>query len=478
MESPHPHGYFGQTYEHYGIEVYMFTLPHFIHCRYDVLSNCWQAEPMERPTFDLLQSHIDAIGGRYTPVSVPGSGQSTPAPVKMIVGSRQSTPGTRHEAVQQTNTVPVQPQPQYVPVVAPDDDDEVFGVPQDRKNSAVSIASQRSRDSLQPEKLSITFSVLSGDMLEEGGASSGESEEEEEEEKDSELIEVLEPELLDRFMPSLRREQVSRGEGVGGISTEALSNKPVLTLTSPSVRGMVNLEDTSRYRQLPNAALSPGPLSTSTMTSRLSPSETSSQYGPSTVRSDDTPVPPLSSPSPDLTSKTSTIGDETLSTASNPLLAGTSYHMPGTGMLSKTSTLESVNTMVSASTDYNHPPNLIYTPHLNGSQYNGTEHRNNNSTSSLSNGHPPGPKVNGDVIKPSVQSPPPPLQNSVMTSSSNSATVVDSNKDATVNGGVLLREGVGDRQTSRDSQLSRTSFGLGLGDLSSDLMSAFDSFMT
>ena len=438
-----------------------------------MLRSCWQENPTMRPTFDALLKHIDAISGQFSPVS--GSGNSTPAPVRMIVGSRQSTPGSRHETVQHTTAIPAQPQPQYVPVVASDDDDEVFGAPQDRKNSAASLASQRSRDSQQPEKLSITFSVLSGDMLGEGGASSSESEGEEGDEEDPE---VLEPELLDRFMPSLRREQTSGGDGVGGISTEVLSNKPVLTLTSPSVGAM---EDTSRYRHLPNAALSPGPFSTSTMTSRLSPSETSSQYGPSTVRSDDTPVPPLSSPSPDLTSKTSTIGDETLSTASNPLLAGT-YHTPGAGMLSKASTLESVNTAVSASTDYNHPPNLVYTPHLNGSQYNGTEHRNNTSTSvsSLSNGHPPGPKANGDVINKSsisTQSPPGPLQNSVMSSSSDSATALDSSKNVTANGGVVLREGIGDRQTSRDSQLSRTSFGLGLGDLSSDLLSTFDSFM-
>ncbi len=444
-----------------------------------------------RPTFYALQAHIDDISGQFPPVS--GSGNSTPAaPVRMTIGgshSRQSTPGSRHEAVvHHMTSAPVHPpQPQYVPVVAPDDDDDddddVFRVPQDRKNSAGSLASQRSKDSQQPEKLSITFSVLSGDLLGEGGASSSESEGEEGEERE---IDVLEPELLDRFMPSLRREHVSGGGGeaaAGGLSIEALSSKPVLTLTSPSVGAMHNnLEDTSRYRQLPNAALSPGPFSTSTMTSRLSPSETSSQYGPSTVRSDDTPVPPLSSPSPDLISKTSTIGDETLSTASNPLLAGT-YHnnMPS----SKTSTLESVNTAVSASTGYNHPsPNLVYSPHLNGSQHNGTEHRNNPSTSdsvpSLSNGHPPGPKANGDVInKSSIQSPPLPLQNSVMSSpSDHTTTALDSTtKGATANGDVVLRENIGDRQTSRDSQLSRTSFGLGLGDLSSDLLSTFESFM-
>ena len=454
-----------------------------------MLRSCWEENPTLRPTFYALLTHIDDISGRFTPVS--DSGNSTPAPVKMSIGgshSRQSTPGSRHEAVQHVTAAPIYPpQPQYVPVVAPDDDDEVFGVPQDRKNSAASLASQRSKDSQQPEKLSITFSVLSGDLLGEGGESSSESEGEEGDEKE---IDVLEPELLDRFMPSLRREPMTGGEtAAGGISTEALTSKPVLTLTSPSVGAMHNnLEDTSRYRQLSNTALSPGPFSTSTMTSRLSPSETSSQYGPSsTVRSDDTPVPPLSSPSPDLTSKTSTIGDETLSTASNPLLAGT-YHsnMPSTGMLSKTSTLESVNTAVSASTaDYSHPTNLVYTPHLNGSQYNGTEHRNSTSTSGsvppLSNGHPPGPKANGDVInKSSIQSPP--LQNSVMSSSSLSdrtqQTALDStSKEPTVNGGVVLREDVGDRQTSRDSQLSRTSFGLGLGDLSSDLLSTFDSFM-
>ena len=427
---------------------------------------------MERPTFDALQSQIDAISGRYTPVPISGSGSSTPAPVTMTVGSRQSTPDIRHEAIQHTS-VPVLPQPQYVPIAAADDDDddEVFGAPQDRKNSAVSLGSRRSRDSLQPDKLSITFSVLSGDMLEERGGSSSESEGEGE--KDAELIEVLAPELLDRFMPSLRRDQPGKGEGVGRTSNEVLS-KPVLTLTSPSVGTVDHLEDTLRYHRLPNTALSPGPFSTSTLTSRLSPSETSSQYGHSTVRSDETPVPPMSSPSPDLTSKTSTLGDETLSTASNPLLTST-YHMPGAGMLSKTSTMDSVNTAVSASADYNHPPNHVYTPHLNGSQYNGTEYQNSTSSgmSSLSNGHPPG-KANGDVIKPTQS---PPLQNNnMMTSSSDSTAVLDS-KDSTTNS-VVLREGVGGRQTSRDSELSRTSFGLGLGDLSSDLLSAFDTWKT
>ena len=446
-----------------------------------MLRDCWEEDPVSRPTFYALLAHIDDISGQFTPGPMSDSGDGTPPPVMMTVGSRsrQSTPGSRHEAVQHAATIPSQSQPQYVPVVAPDDyDDEVFGVPQDRKNSAASLASQRSKDSQLPEKLSITFSVLSEDVLGDGGASSSESEGGEEDEKE---IDVLEPELLDRFMPSLRREQTSGGDNVGGISTEALTSKPVLTFTSPSAAAMHNMEDTSRYRQLPNAALSPGPFSTSTMTSRLSPSETSSQYGPSTVRSDDTPVPPLSSPSPDLTSKTSTIGDETLSTASNPLLAGTYHNIPSSGMLSKTSTLESVNTAVSASMDYNHPPpNLVYTPHLNGSQYNGTEHENNtssNSLSSLSNGHPPGPKANGDVIsKAPAQAPP--LQNSMLPSPSESTTVLDSTKDGTANGGVVLREGaIGDRQTSRDSQLSRTSFGLDLGGLSSDLLSTFDSFM-
>ena len=436
-----------------------------MHCRYEVLKSCWQEQPSDRLTFDGLQSHVDAISGRYTPIPVPRSGQSTPASIPV---SRQCTPGIRREAIQHTIAPgPPQLQPQYVPVLTADrDEEEVFGTPQNRKNSAESVGSQKSRDSLMQEKLSITFSVLSEDMLGEGGqGSSSESEGEGEgEEKDPE---VIAPELLDRFMPSLKRDQLSGGESVVGTSTETLSNKPVLTLTSPSVGGaMANLEDTLRYHRLPNTARSPGPLSTSTMTSRLSPSETSSQYGHSTVRSDETPVPPISSPSPDMISKASTIGDETLSTASNPLLAGPSYHLPGTGTLSKTSTLDSVNISV----DSNHPSNLLFTPHLNGSQYNKTEHQSNPPSNgiALSNGHP---QANGDVIKPATQAPP--IQN---TSSSESTTVLDS-KDSTPNGGVVLRkEGIGDRQTSRESQLSRTSFGLGLGDLSSDLLSAFDNW--
>ena len=352
----------------------------------------------------------------------------------------------------------------------------------DRKNSGVSLGSSRrmSRDSQQPDKLSITFSVLSEDVLGEGEEGSSDESNGEDEEEDEGDIDLMEPELLDRFMPSLRKEQQS---SITGETSAEDSSRPVLTLTSPSSCGLEkDLEDTLKYNRLPpRAVLSPGPLSTSTITSRLSPCEThsisSSQYGPSTVRSDETPVPGVSSPSPDLTSKTSTIGDETLSTASNPLLTST-YHMHSTpmasgstGALSKTSTLDSVSTASATGTpDYTHTRNLVYTPHLNGSQSNRSEQRATNSDTVLTNGLTPG-KVNGSVTQ-TIQSPMP-LAN--LRNHGDSSMALQS-KDSPSNGVMLRNKDVDDQLTLRDSRTSRTSFGLGLGDLSDDLLSAFDNW--
>lgn len=406
------------------------------------MKSCWHDKPEGRPSFDTLNSHVLGISERYTPIPVLGSGHSTPAPSNEIV---------QHSAVRSS--------PQYVPVSTSGNDDRAVGVAQGWKASGTSPGSiHKSRDSLQPDKLSITFSVLSGDQLGDGGGSSSDSNDEEE--RETELIDVLEPELLDRFMPSLRRIQET-------VPMRRLSNevqgRPVLTLTSPSGGASNNLEGTSTYSQFSNAGLSPGPRSPTTTAFHLSPSEThscsSSQYGPSTVRSDETPVPTMSSPSPDLTSKTSTIGDETMSTISNPLLTGIN------DTSSKTSTMDSMSTAVSASAaDYTYPPNLIFAPHLNG---NG--HRSNGSSPPLPNGHPPG-KANGNVIE-AIQSPPHHVSSQNQYHSDISATL--DQKDSTENG-VVLREGLSDRQASRDSRTSQISFGLGLGDLSSDLLSAFD----
>ena len=439
--------------------------------RYDVMKSCWEEEPAHRPSFNTLHSQMFEISGRYTPLPALDDEPSYSTPAIVVAGgSGHSTPRPRNGPIQHVSSV--QPLPQYVPV--PTGSSEV--TVSDRKNSGVSLGSiQRSRDSLQPDKLSITFSVLSGgDVLGEGDESSRESSEGEEEDEERE-VDMIAPELLDRFMPSLRMEQRS---SIGdGTSTED-SSRPMLTLTSPSVSGMGNdLEDTLKYTQLPSSALSPGPFSTSTMTSRLSPCETqscsSSQYGPSTVRSDDTPVPGVSSPSPDLTSKTSTIGDETLSIASNTPLAG-AYHMhstpvagAGTGALSKTSTVDSVSP--TGISDYSHTPNLVYSPHVNGSQCSGREHRTVNHDSSLTNGHPPG-KANGDVIR-TVQSSPPISS----LSDHGGGPPAPSAEESPLNG-VVLRDSVNNQMTSRDSRTSQTSFGLGLGDLSSDLLSAFDSW--
>lgn len=451
------------------------------------MMNCWEQDPSHRPSFDQIKSIVFEVSGRYTPIPALDKEPSIPSiAVVSASGCGHDTPTSR---IQRTSSVTSAPQ--YVPIA---DDRPVM----DRKTSGLSLSSQKSRESLQPDKLSITFSVLSEDILGEGDGSSSESNGEEEEEGRQDM---LEPELLDRFMPSLRREQpvTVGGDTLGRRPTDD-SCRPVLPLASTLAGGESgggDLEDTLKYTRLPNTAFSPGPFSTSTLTSRLSPCETqscsSSQYGPSTARSDETPVPGISSPSPDLTSKTSTLGDETLSIASNPLLTSTYHSTPiavapplpppaaaaggglSLGDLSRTSTMDS-NTTISSSTAYDHtchPPDLVFTPHLNGAQHNRSEHTSKNSSSTLlSNGHPLPPestssKPNGDVIKNT-----PPLDNLML--SDNSTSALDA-KDSAVNG-VVLREGTGGRITSRDSQLSRTSFGLGLGDLSNDLMSAFDSW--
>ena len=421
------------------------------------MQRCWQEEPSNRPTFDALYPQMSAIDGKDAAFPTFGSSHSIPA----VTISRQSTPTSR-------NSTAVQPIPQYVPVVTSGEDERV----PDRQNSSLSIESRPTkRDSLQPDKLSITFSVLSGDLLSEGGGSSS-SESEEEEEQDPELLEA---DLIDKFMPSLRRDQPSGSSGdepARKISTDELLT-PTSTLTSTSGGG-IKLEDTLKYSRLPSAALSPGPFSTSTLTSRLSPCEThscsSSQYGPSTTRSDETPVPGVSSPSPDLTSKASTIGDETMSIASNQLLAGP-YHYPahgggiggGEAVSSKTSTLDSTYSAATPPSTANAYPlqsNHVYSQHLNGGSGT-TEYGTTNGRSPLTNGHPP-VKANGDIIK---------------TAQSNHSDTLGVASETALNG-VVLREGASDRLTSRESATSRTSFGLGLGDLSSDLMSAFDSWKT
>ena len=440
------------------------------------MMSCWDQDPSRRPSFDQLRAHVFDVSGRYTPLPALDNDQSIPSiAVLPADGSGHNTPPTRNGTVQY-HPVPVQPVvvPQYEPVVY----DEPYVV-----NRQVSGSSLRSRESLQPDKLSITFSVLSEDVLGEGDRSSGESSGEEEEGGNPELIDVLDPNLLDKFMPSMRREQRQ-----GRVRDNDLNDNSQRATLSPvsTVMGS-DLEDTLKYSRLPHTVLSPGPFSTSTMTSRLSPCEThscsSSQYEPSTVRSDETPIPGVSSPSPDLTSKTSTIGDETLSIASNPLLTTVYHSTPlapppaavgsgGDGTLGKMSAIDSRTLPISSTNDgYPPPPDLVFTPRLNGSQYNGTENGTTNGRDShLSNGHPPG-TVNGDVIK-NTQSPP----TQSFGNHEDSLPPLDS-KDSTLNG-VVLREGIGGRQASRDSQLSRTSFGLGLGDLSSDLMSAFDTWKT
>ena len=420
------------------------------------MQSCWQEEPSSRPAFDRLHSQVSEISGQHTTAPSFGSSHSIPA----VTISRQSTPGSR-------NGTTVQPLQQYVPVRATDQEGENV---MDRKTSSLSVDSKPvKRDSLQPDQLSITFSVLSGDLLSEGGASSSESEGEGERDPD-----LLEAELLDKFMPSLRRDPASGSSG--DEPSRRVSHEEPLTPTSTltSTSGGLKLEDTLKYSRLPSAALSPGPFSTSTLTSRLSPCEThscsSSQYGPSTVRSDETPVPGVSSPSPDLTSKASTIGDETVSIASNPPVGG-GYHYGAAGSgvggdaVSKTSTLDSMYTATSASMDTPRQSNLVFSPHLNGSQFNGTEYGNTNGRSPLTNGHPP-VQANGDVIK-TAQSP-----SLALSGSHGNALGVGS--DSALNNGVVLRGGGGETEASRDSRASRTSFGLGLG----DLLSTFDSWKT
>ena len=295
------------------------------------MMSCWEEQPKRRPSFNVLHSQVFEISGRYTPLSTLDSKNniSAPSPVVPARSSGHVTPSSRNGPIQHNAMSSSQAMPQYVAV-----SDSA-----DHKSSSTSLGLNRrmSKDSQQPDKLSITFSVLSGEILGEGSeASSGEGnseEEEEEQEYDDEgrEVDIIEPDLIDRFMPSLRKERER------GASTED-SPRPVLTLTSPSASA--GFEDTLKYNRLPPRSVqSPGPLSISTMTSRLSPCEThsisSSQYGPSTVRSDETPVPGVSSPSPDLTSKTSTLGDETLSMhASNPLLNSTYHYIHSTPLAS------------------------------------------------------------------------------------------------------------------------------------------------
>ena len=173
---------------------------------------------------------------------------------------------------------------------------------------------------------------------------------------------------------------------------------------------------------------------------------------------------PTATPSPDLVSKTSTFGDETMSTASNSIILPTATSSQANADTSSTLDLESVSTTVSI-------------PYPSSSSQTSGLH-------SLPGGGP-------DDLKPRERSPlmaemrarglggntlslsPPGIPSKSTDSGIRSDEEADTNIDATQD------------DVERDSNThlpvsgardSRTSFGLGISDLSSDLMSAFDSW--
>ncbi len=277
------------------------------------------------------------------------------------------------------------------------------------------------------EHLSLTFSVLSADL---SSRSSSEGEE------GPEMLSPLAESVVYQMMPSLLRdENEDETRDIKDLPTSSPMNLVTSFLVSNN-ENSIELEN-SKYAPIPSTFISPAPTTPSTVTTRLTPWETnsyaSSQFAPSTIRSDDSASTKLaaSSPSPDLISKSSTFGEDL---SSNPRFSYISQSNADT--VSKTSIDESI----SASTpgmDHSYPqPSPKPSVHSqNNGQSNINEINSPDRTNQISH-------ING---------------------------VEDTNGRESKSGDIKSPKKA---LSGEDS----TRFSLGLNDLSSDLMASFDNW--
>ena len=260
------------------------------------MMNCWRAKGEERPNFATLLSQL-----------------------------QQMTEGLRPPPTTSYVRIP------SVDIEQFDREHEPFATSTDNpaylRQSTGSIfrlspqVNQRGLNRYSSEQLSLTFSVLSCDIQGEASEHSSDSE-----------ADVVSPLMIAPLLTG----GLERGDQVAPINAHHGSNNLMSTFHSAD-----ELELQTSSSHLAGRA---SPTTPSTVHTWLTPFENASFTSRrETLRSDDTSsthFPPMSSPSPDLTSKTSTIGDETMSTISNSNVT----HNNAEDSVSKTSsTIESAS---------------------------------------------------------------------------------------------------------------------------------------
>lgn len=299
----------------------------------------------------------------------------------------------------------------------------------------------------QPEKLSLSFSVLSGDMLS-GSESEGEGE------KDNPSHSALDLNLL----PALFTKEATPGAG----------------------------DTTDADMELVSSFLG---TQSSFMSQHLSSSIVGDTSSFSNHHIETELLPPTPSLSPDLTSKTtSTAGDETMSmvsgnTATLPVEANVNHANADT--ISKASTLDSLSTTLSAPYPFSCSP----------SQTSGVHALHNGTAEELKPRERLTPmldhkaRMNGHSAVSVPESASKSTDSGIRSDEELDAahTEPETSTSATVNGNSSDHAGVVKRdlarkqdarlsEVSRHSRTSQASFGLGISDLSSDLMSTFESW--
>ena len=427
----------------------------FMMHRYTLMINCWRPRGEDRPNFTTVFSQLRDIYSKYTafvdnqygpPLNTPELNFSTfgknlheekPPTINIDRATRASSTGYR------SGTFPGQYR-------------SGGGYPRGSRDGEMpgrSPQSIRKGSQTLPENLSLTFSVLSKDVL------SG-SESDTETEKSSQVM-GFDLNLL----PALFTKESTPGAGDATDSAMELMSS-VLRTTSTSTS-----QQPSSSTAGDNLLFSSRPVETELL-------------------------PPTPSLSPDLTSKTSTVGDETISTASGntaTLPTEANINQANADTISKASTLDSLSTTLSAH---------YCSPNLTSATHNGTEDQKPRDRSPLMvdhkarvNGHStvsePGRAskstdsgIRSDEEQDTVHVEP--EANTTANGDNHNHTVAAESESMAVNGdhaGVVRRSPVGKQEShlsevSRDSRTSQASFGLGISDLSSELMSTFELWST
>ena len=439
------------------------------------MSDCWRKRAEERPNFTTVLGRLEEMYSRYAAIQAMDDHFSPSPQARSSEDLNFSSTFGKNLAVTRSSVGSNHEEGASGGVVAR----RSRGSGVHHRSSQGSRAS-RHRDSQRDEKLSLTFSVLSGDVAGSSAMSGSDSEGEADPRLSSTALN------LDVLSSVLAEEPLLEA---------STSSSHLHTPTSSNQQS--GYSATNPYLDLPSTFLTPHS-DTSALTtppakfgadspSTRQDTPSSHQERPREIREDSssTILPPTTSPSPDMTSKTSTCGDETMSTTSFSVSAvpTSASSQANADTVSKTSTLdlESVSTTVSVPASQASHSLPGHYSNCNGST---DEQKSRNRSPLLFDHHP---RTNGSAsispqgraskstdsgIRSDDEVDGPPVMDAQRTSAQPNSTAFTSLE-------VPKREHNADSHqsgTSRDSRTSQASFGLGISDLSSDFMSAFDTW--